>query len=394
MTSDQILDLVLVPRPNGSEALERVAAGLAALLERQDGAVELQAFTATPYGFRLCWSAALALMLGYLALIANGRHRAALTLALAVPILLLLEFELLYSPLSGLLPALQHNVVATWPGAEGGPLLVFSAHYDTTTHFGDHRWWGPWGWGLGPAVAAALALAGVGAWRGRLPRRVALPVAGLALLPFAAMAWFQAAGPLLGAPSPGALDNGGSVTALVRLAERLAARPPDAATSVALVFVAAEEERALGSAAYAATLDPGRDLAVVNLESVGAPGSLAYVPEDGFELRRWRSPPALVAWLGEVAEQVTGAPLRPLPLPLGTLTDGRSFLARGIPAVTLRATVEGSFPRHLHSARDSRERLSVDAIERSVDLLEALVREVDADPQVLDRDRLGRDFRS
>jgi hypothetical protein len=64
------------------------------------------------------------------------------------------------------------------------------------------------------------------------------------LLPFAAMTWFHALGPLLRSPSPGAVDNGGSVTALLRLGERLAARPATAPTTVKLVFLAAEEERA------------------------------------------------------------------------------------------------------------------------------------------------------
>ena len=204
LRTEAILDQILVPRPNGSEALERVAGTLAALLERQGAAVELHAFTATPYGFRLCWSAALLLMLGYLALTAARRHGAALAVALVVPALLLLEFELLYSPVSGLLPKLEHNVVGSYAGRPGGPLLVFTAHYDTTTHFGDHRSWGPWGWGLGPAVGAAIALAlfNLLRRRGPLARPLALAVAGVALVPFVAMAWFHAAGPLLRAPSP------------------------------------------------------------------------------------------------------------------------------------------------------------------------------------------------
>ena len=35
----------------------------------------------------------------------------------------------------------MHNVVGTFPGVAGGPTLVFSAHYDTATHFGDHFTW-------------------------------------------------------------------------------------------------------------------------------------------------------------------------------------------------------------------------------------------------------------
>ncbi len=386
MTTDHLLDRILVPRPNGSESLERVGAFLAERLESSGALVGFHAFTATPHGFQLAWSAALLLALGYVAAIAARRHGLALALILATAGLLLLEFELLRSPASGLLPATQRNVVGTFPGKPGGPVLVFCAHYDTTTHFGDHLSWGAWGFGQGPATAAAVALALAGWWlrrRGRdLPRRLAVPVALLAVTPFAAMFWFQTVGPLVRAPSPGAIDNGGSVAALLRLAETLGVERPTGIATVKVVFLAAEEERALGSWEYARTLAPGVPVAVVNLESVGASEELAYLTEDGFALRRYRSPDWIVAFVNEAARDLWGAPLRARELPAGTLTDGRSFLAQGIPAVTLRAFVGDEFPRLLHSERDSRERLSVAAIDRSALLLRALVARADTDPSL------------
>jgi Zn-dependent M28 family amino/carboxypeptidase len=198
------------------------------------------------------------------------------------------------------------------------------------------------------------------------------------------MFWFHAVGPLVRTPSIGAIDNGGSVAALLRLSAGLASRAPDAATTVKLVFLAAEEERTLGSWAYAQTLDRTEPLAVVNLESIGASEDLAYIPEDGFVLRRYRSPAGIVERVNEVARSLWDADLPPRELPPGVLTDGRSFLAQGIPTVTLRAFTGDSFPRHLHSERDSRDRLSVSAIERAEELLRALVARVDAEPSVLD----------
>jgi hypothetical protein len=286
------------------------------------------------------------------------------------------------SPVSGLWPATERNVIGAFPGRPGGPLLVFTAHYDTTTHFGDHRDWASWGWRTAPALGAAIGLSLLGLLRGLhrsgpLPRWLTLPVAGGVLVPFAAMAWFQAAGPLLRTPCPGAVDNGGSVAALLRLAERLGARPAGAATEVRLVFVAAEEERALGSRAYARALGRERPLAIVNLETIGTSAPLAFVPEDGFELRRFESPGWLIELLGAAAADLgRPAPAR-RPLPPGTLTDGRSFLAEGLPAVTLWAAEDERFPPYLHSAGDSRERLSPEALEATVDLLEALARRVD-----------------
>ena len=396
MTTDQILDRVLIPRPNGSEGLEEVATFIAELLQRNGAAVSWHEFTATPYGFQLTWTAALLLLAGYIASIAARRYGLGLALILVTALLLLLEFELQRSPVSGLMPLTERNVVGTFPGRAGGATLIFTAHYDTTTHFGDHFSWGTWGFRQGPATGVAIVLAVAGLLLRRrgieLPRAISVPVAALSALPFAAMFWFHAVGPLVRTPSPGAIDNGGSVAALLRLSEQLGARPASAATTVKLVFLAAEEERTLGSRAYAETLDPGTSIGVFNLESIGAsdggPDELAYIPEDGFALRRYRSPDRIVAFVNQTAQQLWGVELSPRELPAGTLTDGRSFLARGIPALTLRAFIGASFPRRLHSEHDSRDRLSVTAIDRSTHLLYALVARADANPALVEQ--LGR----
>jgi Peptidase family M28 len=380
-----LLDRILVPRPNGSRALEDLARFLGKTLEATGARVAQQDFAATPHGFALCWAVALLLMLGWAVALASRRHKLALALCLAVPALLYAEFEALHSPVSGLWPATERNVIGVFPGQPGGPLLVFAAHYDSTTDFGSHGDWTTWGWRMAPALGVAtglalLALGGAATGRGPLPRWLVLAVAPPVLAPFVAMAWFQTAGPLLRAPSPGAVDNGGSVAVLLRLAERLASRPAGAPAEVRLVFLASEEERALGSRAYARSLERDRPLAVYNLETTGTPEPLGFVPEDGFDLRRFDSPRWLVALVDAAAAELGRPPLAARPLPKGTLSDGRSFLAEGLPALTLRAAGAERLPAELHSAADARERLSPDAIEATAGLLEALVGLVDREP--------------
>ncbi|MBW2397573.1 MAG: hypothetical protein JRG95_25285, partial [Deltaproteobacteria bacterium] len=140
-----MLDQILIPRPNGSEGLARVASFISDVLDRTGATVASHEFVATPYGFQLVWSVVLILMLGYCAAIATRRYGLAIGLIVFTAALLLLEFEFLRSPISGLLPATEHNVVGTFPGLPGGSTLIFAAHYDTTTHFGDHFSWGRWG---------------------------------------------------------------------------------------------------------------------------------------------------------------------------------------------------------------------------------------------------------
>ena len=232
-----LLDGVLIPRANGSDGLERVEDFLATTLEASGAEVKRLPFNATPFGLQLAWTAALLLMVGCVASILVGWYPTAILLALAVPALLLVEFEFLLSPVSGLFKREEHNVVGRFAGRPGGPKLILCAHYDTTTHFGDHRTWGPLGWWwLGPAVALAVATAIAGMLRGSLPISLSLPSSILVLVPFAAMAWYQGAGPLLCTPSPGALDNGGSVVALLELADRLRHRPPDSPATIEILF--------------------------------------------------------------------------------------------------------------------------------------------------------------
>ena len=389
MTPDQLLDHLLIPRANGSPGLEHVARFLGERLQAAGAVVIQHAFTATPHGFQLVWTAALLLGAGYVAAIGMRRQLLALALIAISAAMLLAEFEYLYSPVSGLLPSTEVNVVGTFPGQPGGPTLIFSAHYDTTTHFGDHFSWGRWGALQGPGTALAVGLALAGLWLGRrgrfVPRSVALPLALLAVTPFAAMFWFQSIGPLVRTPSPGAIDNGGSLATLLRLAEQLQQRPAIAPTTVQIVFLAAEEERALGSWAFAQELPARAPIAVVNLESIGASDELATIPEDGFATRRYRSSDAMLALVNDTARESWGKPLPTQRLPFGTLTDGRSFLAHGIPTITLRTyTQNGSFPRRLHSRYDSRDRLFVPEIERAANLMRALVARVDANPKLVE----------
>lgn len=386
MTTQQLLDEIVIPRPNGSEGMTQVASFVEATLQRQGAEVTHHTFIATPYGFQLLWGTILLLVLAWAIALHFRRYRLAWIPLLLAPVLMVVEMEFLWSPVSGLLPANEDNIIGVFAGRDNGPTLIFTAHYDTATNFGDHFEWYRWGVSLGPALLVAAVLTLAGARRGRLRWTVGLAGTGLVLIPFAAMAWFFVAGPWLRTPSPGALDNGGAVAVLLQLGDRLATRRNPAAT-VQLVFLAAEEERALGSWHYAATLDPHTSVAVINLETVGSAGPLAYAPEEGFQLFRYPAAPSLVALLNRVA-QARGEHLAEQALPAGVITDGRSFLAHGIPAITLLSMFADGFPRDLHSASDDRSRLSVSALDALVDFLMSVVDQVDRMPHMLGHPQL------
>ncbi len=387
VSTEDLLDRLLIPRSNGSEGLEEVAGFIQETLRAFTSDVTLAPFTTTPHGFQLLYAVTLLLMAGFAVSVNLARYGLALTLAAATAVLFALEMEFLWSPVSGLMPLTENNIVATFAGRASGPTLIFSAHYDTATQWGDHITWGHWAPVMGASMLGSVALAVYGLWRRRrgsvLPRASRLTASSAALIPFVSFFLFFSVGPLVRAPSPGALDNGGSLAVLLKVAERLATRASDAPTTVKLVFLAGEEERALGSWHFAGGLSGTKRLAVVNLEILGASDELAYVSEEAFLLRSFAPSPQVVELVSDRARVLWGAQLRARALPGVMYTDGRSFLAHGIPAVTLMAATAGG-PRGLHAASDSRERLSIPALERAVNLLEALVRHADQNPGVLE----------
>jgi hypothetical protein len=108
----------------------------------------------------------------------------------------------------------------------------------------------------------------------------------------------------------------------------------------------------------------------------GASDALAFIPEQPL---RYRSPAALVAFVNETARagcgaQFTGARA----LPTGTFTD-RSFPRPWDPSLDAARSTAG-LPAAPVRCR-LRERLRLPAIERSVQLLAALVARADASPE-------------
>ncbi len=388
MSTEELLDQLVVPRPNGSPQLDDAASFIETQLRPFAADVVIDQFVTTPYGFQLIFAFALIVMLGFAAALWWRHYGLGLALIALMAAILLAQAEYLWSPVGALIPAEERNVEAMFPGHDDGPMLILSAHYDTATQFGDHYSYMSWGFAMGAGALGAVMLALVGLARRRrgreLPRRVVGVTMVLVLVPFAAMAVIFSLGPLVRTPSPGALDNGGSVAVLLRLAERLAERSSVAPTTVKLVFFAAEEQGGLGSWHYAQRLTSDRPVAVINLDTVGTGEGLAYAPEEGFVIERYEVPKWLVRVVNEVLEENEEQPLQAVPWPGMAMSDARSFLAHGIPAVTLFELSEGRFPRGLHSAADSRDRLSVAALERMVDLLEAIVLRVDQRPVLLD----------
>jgi len=374
------------PRENGTPALDDTASFLTETLRGLGLQVEISSFVAHPYGIRLLGLFVLLAGLAYFWTLRASRWRAALGLAFLLPVVIVLQNGVGLPLLGAFGARTEQNITAHVPAATPEQRLVFSAHYDTKTDLFDHVVRTPiYVLGLPAAVLLLLGPLAVGVGNRRklprlrkLARRLALGAAGL-YCPLLCLA--ASGGAVLGQRSRGALDDGGACIALLELAHELAEQPPER-TEVEIVFFAAEELGAEGSRAHVSRRSSqSHDVPTraINLELIGASTALAILSRETTLLAGHDPDPTVVELLRSVhGEHIGGA----LPLtPVGGTTDGYAFREAGIPAATLLSTVPPWWvPRGMHSSADDRSRIDMVALDRSRDLLLAVVREVDRPP--------------
>lgn len=380
--SDLLPRLTEQPRENGSAALHDTAAWLAETLQQLGLDVTTVAYTAHPYRLRLAGMLALLGGLLYAWSLRARRPVLALAIALGMPALLLLELDRYVPIVSWIGATPQHHVVARLPAQQATQRLILSAHYDTKTDLLDHVERAPIEL-LGLPVTALMVAAA--AWsarsryrRGPLPRlaRIAMwaaPLYGLGL--FASLS----AGMFVAARSPGALDDDAAVAVLVRLAERLHAAGPLPRTEVEITLLSGEEIGVHGSWEYARqrfARPPDLPTSVINLEFIGAAPDLATFGSEKFSLRSFPPDPTLLGILDTVHRQQRQKPLHVTWY--GAATDARSFLAHGVPAMTLASDLpEHALARGMHGAEDSSDRVDPAALDATLDYLDAAVRLAD-----------------
>ncbi len=164
--------------------------------------------------------------------------------------------------------------------------------------------WAPGGWWVGVTLLGVLA---------------GLPVAAS----------------VVGAASPGAVDNASGVAAVLLAARRLAPSLP-----VGVLLTSAEELGLAGARAWLAATPPARDAVILNCDGVDDRGYLSVMYSHRRPTR------AVDAFPGARARRV---------LP-GILVDAVAFADAGWDAVTVCRGTVGTLAR-IHSARDTADRL-------------------------------------
>ena len=381
-----ILEAIVVPRPNGSTEFYRTAEYIQEWLAGQGLSVETHMFSMRPFFFEIVAAAIIAAALLFIYLAFFRKSWLAVLPVLLLGLVMLFEASLGTTIISGLIQKDAENIIVSIQPEKAERELILSAHYDSKTQPLDHRQRELVFQLIIPSVAAGalLPLLWWGLhYRGRRPgKKVSLLLgAVLALLPaYWLLLAFTFGGGFMARPSPGAVDNGTAVSVLMNLSKELQETPLEK-TAVTVVLFAAEELNMQGSQAY--LRDHPREGALpaynVNLELVCQEGDYVYWQEDGVFTTRYPTAGMLNEMLDKATLEVTGQNIKPLEADFTTISDSGSFLAAGIPSTTLgnagSAELGCSF---FHSHLDNMERVVPERIEELVQILKQFTLNFDA----------------
>jgi hypothetical protein len=173
---------------------------------------------------------------------------------------------------------------------------------------------------------------------------------------------------------PGANDNGTSVVALLALARRFAAEPPEG-VRVVLLSTGSEESFSEGMKAFGERHFPElprESTFFLCLESIGSPHLLVLRGEGFLKMREY--PARSLAFIDGLAEEM-GIWLFPN-LRLHNGTDGLESMAAGYETAALCGCTELKQPANYHWSHDVAENVDFDTVADAVRLSEAAVRKL------------------
>jgi len=381
-----ILAHLSVPRPNHSEALGQTASYIKTLLSSWSIPYTVQEFTLRPYMQLSVGLAVLLLAVLFFIFVLKRKPLAALIVALVIPVVLILEFELFIPVVTGLITRAGENIIINFTAPDPARELVFAAHYDSKTDFFDHIQRSRIYAFIPVAVAVALAIAVFTFFTKRYAtlRKKAVTVVTLVLAGLVVAYWglvFLGFGGYIFIPpdkqSYGSVDDGGSVAALLVLAKNIKDSEVDIGHSnVTILLTSGEEVNLQGADAYLKKRFGGGEkptvpISLVNLEIVGQNGNMVYWKKDGEFLIFYNADPLLIDRMGAAWKDVSGKEMESRP---AIPADAQRFLAAGIPAVPVgNSGLPGPGEGWLHSIVDNPDRVNRDNLMLMVRALERYI---------------------
>jgi len=381
-----ILAHLSIPRPDHSQALAETAAYLKTLLAGWGVPFVVQEFTLRPYMQLLLGASMLLLGILLFIFVLKKKPLAALIVALAIPLVLILEFELFIPVVTSLITKGGENIIVSYTVPDPARELVFAAHYDSKTDFWDHIQRSKIYAFIPLAVIVGLVISIFTFFikRYEVLRKKAVTAVTLILAGAVAVYWgliFLGFGGYIFIPADrqsfGSVDDGGSVAALLVLSKDIHDGKVDIGNSnITIVLTSGEEVSLQGSHAYILKRfgkgnKPTVPISLVNLELAGQNGTMVYWKKDGQFLIYYKADAGLAERLGAAWKEVAGTEMESRP---AITDDAQRFMAVGIPAITvgnsgLPGLGEGSF----HSTLDNPGRVNPDNLKLMIMTLEKYI---------------------
>ena len=382
-----VLERIAVPRPNHSEALDRTASYLKDMLTSWGIPFAVQEFTLRPYFMLFVGITILLLALGFVFAIYKKRPVAALILALAIPVVLVLEYEFFVPVTSWMAQKKAENIIMHFPSSSAVREFIFCAHYDSKTDFWDHIQRARIYQFIPGAIVMSVLLAfwtffvqRKVALSKKIPRMITLALAvifvfyiGLLALGFGGFVFVPERN-----HSYGAVDNGAAVVSLLALARDIHDKKIDiGSSSVTILLTAGEEVNLQGAHQYVKefiNIDRRKEKIpryCVNLELAGQKGNLFYARKVGIFLKFYAASPELVSRIESSWHSVTG---RTVDTDKASTDDSQRFMAAGIPSITIGYNgVPGMGMGGFHSEKDNMGRVNPDNLALMVKVLEKFI---------------------
>jgi hypothetical protein len=311
---------------------------------------------------------------------------AALIMALAIPVVLILEFELFIPVVTALVTKGGENIILNFSVPNPARELVFAAHYDSKTDFWDHIQRSKIYAFIPLAVIIGLAVAIFVFFTRRYTvlRKKAVTAVTLVLAGAVIAYWglvFLGFGGYIFIPADrqsfGSVDDGGSVAALLVLSKDIHDGKVNTGNSnITIVFTSGEEVSLQGAHAYLLERfgkgqKPAVPVSMVNLELAGQNGTMVYWKKDGQFLKFYDADPGLAERLGAVWKEVAGTAMESRP---ALTDDAQRFMTAGIPAITVgNSGLPGLGEGWFHSTRDDPGRINPGNLKLVISTLEKYI---------------------
>lgn len=365
-----ILKHIAIPRPNHSETLDKIAQYIQDTLAQHGIPFIVQHVTLYPYNMLIAGLSCFILALLFAWFIKKQKPLLAFVFLVAIPVILICEFELVKPVVSWVVPKESSNIIVNFKNPTATHTLVLVAHYDSKTDMFDHIQRARIYQFIVPSILAGLLIIlwlalskKIKSLLKPLFKRTAAAIVILFVIEWFMVAVAMGGFIVLKQQSSGAIDNASSVVALMGLAQELKrGTVSNNALNVEIVFTTGEEINLQGAKYYVKDLltrKKTQELSVINLELVGQPGNMVYWQKAGVMLKYYGADSNLIQRLAKAYFAVTKKNIGTLP----KLTDDSiMFMREGIPAITVGFTNETYGVSGLHSPKDNLQRVDMNNI--------------------------------